>query len=155
MHCDNLEPTRFIVDPTSETGQPLTLLPSVSPSLSLSSEPTLTHKPPHIQPSLTAFQKSGKISLVHLHMGMIGKQEQNIPSSVTISPVVQEQAGPIDDVDGISLRTLGKSMPLPRPTRENVLRRLSEALMRRSLTKVCCCVFFRYSPCDFDWLMSW
>jgi len=135
MHCDNIEPLSFIEGPTSDTGQPLTVLPSVSPSQSLSSETTLIHKPPLFQPSQTAFQKSGQISPVPIQMAMIGKEEHNIPQAVTISPMIQEQTS-TTDVDGISLQALSKSMPLPRPTRENVLRRLSEALMRRSLTMV-------------------
>jgi len=64
---------------------------------------------------------------------MTGKEGQSIPSTVTISPMVQELSG---SEDGISMQTLVKLVPLPRPTRENVLRRLSEALMRRSLTMV-------------------
>jgi len=138
MHCDNIVSTSGLVDPTSEIGHPLSIvLPSVSPSQSLSSEtPLIIHNPPQFHLQQTVDRHSGQISTEELHMAMIGKQDHsNFPTAVTISPGIQDQTTSTD-VDGISLQALSKSMPLPRPTRENVLRRLSEALMRKSLTMV-------------------
>jgi hypothetical protein len=138
MRCDESVTESVLEYPTSDSRCPLSIsLPSVSPSQSLSSETTFTsHKPPLFQISQSAFQRNkGKISPEELHLEMIEKQAYKLPNTVTISPVLQEQKSP-ENVDGISLQNLSRSILLPRPTRENVLRRLSMALMRKSLTMV-------------------
>jgi hypothetical protein len=132
MHYNHRDPSGIIVNST--TGDSSRQNPSAVLSVYPSQSPALLQKPPIVRSTQTSYTRSGQISPIPSHHDMNAKEGNSRVSAVTISPLVQEETGV--DGDGHTEHNQTNTFPIPRPTRENVLRRLSEALMRRSLTMV-------------------